>query len=111
VSFDESQAAAFVAAHWRDLAAAGWRAYMEHGRGTVVVLWSAVESWSTCGAASFDIRFNTDSDNPDVRRLIVSYDPNASIVLAFVAQGERVLRTSIVTRQPTPADAALPKES
>jgi hypothetical protein len=101
--FDRARADVFIRQNWRGLAAAGWNAYVEHGRGAVVISWDALEEQ----AEFFDTMYGADAEDPEIQQLIVTYDPQTSIVVSFVSAKAGPLATIVVSGSPPPYEAAV----
>jgi hypothetical protein len=105
---DQGQAKAFVdpfvKRNWRTLAAAAWRGYVGHGRGALTIDWAAVRRWVDGATADGTPCYAGDSGLPQVRELVERYDPQRSIVIAFI-EDDGAVHTWVFSYSPSPPQA------
>ena len=105
----------YTAQQWLAIAGAAWRSYQAHGRGAFLIPWSAV-----VGAGPLRLAYVSSLE--PLASVVSSYDPQSSVVLAFVddaaladlqanRQGSVPLAQTkahwlTATLMPTPPDAA-----
>jgi hypothetical protein len=96
---DHRLAESFVRDNWSALASAAWRLFLEHGPGALIVDWRWVQQWSHDGSFRFHPRYTVGTESEEFRGILDSYDPRASIVIAFATD------ETIDRRDTTPAEA------
>jgi hypothetical protein len=79
---------AFVEEQWRPIATAAWRNYQRNGRGALLIHWRWIERWAEGTAFNFAPQYVTHFDTPIIDGMIRTYDPRASVIVAFTTDEE-----------------------
>lgn len=86
----------FVRDHWVPLASFAWRAYRKQGRGGLLIDWPAIQASESDETGTLTPRYVTYTEVDRLGRLLSSYDPERSIVIA-VAGGDPQTRDVAAT--------------
>jgi hypothetical protein len=72
----------FVREHWPPLASFAWRAYRKQGRGALLIEWPAIQAAERDESLTLLPHYVTYTEVERLGRLLASYDPERSIVVA-----------------------------
>ena len=80
----------FSRCNWAALAAAAWRHYLNYGRGTLLIDFATLDRWKAGEAFTLGTPYVTTMGNDDFESLILKYDPESQILIAFTGDPNAV---------------------